>query len=52
MCSICKEADELFALHSGLRELKIVRGENGKAQVVISDEDDLALFGSPSWGKK
>lgn len=36
----------MFSWHPGLREFKIVRRENGSAQVSMSDEDDLALFGS------
>jgi hypothetical protein len=36
----------MFSWHPGLREFKIVRRENGSAQVGMPDEDDLALFGS------
>jgi hypothetical protein len=51
MYIICEEAKELFKLHPGLREFKIVRLEDGEAQVNMSEEDDLILFGSPPWGK-
>jgi hypothetical protein len=40
----------MFSWHPGLREFKVVRLKNGKAQVHMSDGDDLALFGSPPWG--
>jgi hypothetical protein len=47
---ICEEAKELFRLHPGLRELKVVRLKDGRAQVKMSKKDDLILFGSPPWG--
>jgi hypothetical protein len=45
--ALAQEVEEdMFSWHPGLREFKIVRRENGSAQVSMSDEDDLALFGS------
>jgi hypothetical protein len=52
LARICEEVEKLiFPLHPGLRELKIVRRKDGNAEICMSDEDDLALFGSPPWGK-
>jgi hypothetical protein len=50
MYVICQEAKELFRLHPGLREFKVVRLKGGQAQVKMSKKDDLILFGSPPWG--
>jgi hypothetical protein len=49
---ICDDAEVLFKLHPGL-QFKIVPGgsKGGKPKIVMSDEDDLILFGSPPWGK-
>ena len=52
LARICQEVEEgMFSWHSGLREFKIVRREDAKPQIDMSDEDDLILFGSPPWGK-
>jgi hypothetical protein len=52
LARICQEVEEgMFSWYSGLREFKIVRREDGKPQIDMSEEDDLILFGSPPWGK-
>lgn len=52
LARICQEVEEgMFSWHSGLREFKIVRREDGKPQIDMSEEDDLILFGSPPWGE-
>jgi hypothetical protein len=53
LARICEEVESgLFPWHPGLREFKIVRRANRHdyGQICMSDEDDLALFGSPPWG--
>ncbi len=50
MYIICEEAEKLFKLHPGLRELNVVSLKGGKAKIKMSEKDDLILFGSPPWG--
>jgi hypothetical protein len=50
MVVICEQAQELFGLHPGFQEFKVVREDDGTAKIRISEADDLILFDSPPWG--